>query len=183
MQISMIAAVGHNNVIGYKGDMPWGYLPADLGHFQKVTASKILIMGRVTYEGVCASMKKPLGATLPGRKIIIISKTQNLGYPISKDIIRASCVEDTLCKACWVGAGEIIVAGGESIYKMFMPHAQRLYMTYIDKEFPGDRFFPEFSEEDWKVYSQKDREPDEKNPYRLTFKTFLRKGKVANYSV
>ena len=64
MQISMIAAMANNRVIGADNSMPWR-LPADLKHFKKITLGKPIIMGRKTYSSI--------GKALPGRlKLVVI---------------------------------------------------------------------------------------------------------------
>jgi len=173
MEISMIAAIGNHNVIGYKGRMPWGRLPADLEYFQKITMDKVVVIGRVTYEGICAVIKKPLGSTLSRRKIIIISKTKNLNYECT-DITLAISVEDALRKAYSMHTTEIMVAGGESVYKIFLNRANKLYITHINGNFPGDRYFPKFSIDNWEIFSQYSREADNKNPFKMKFKVFNR---------
>ena len=41
--------------------------------------------------------------------------------------------------------GEIFIIGGATIYSLFLPKADRLYLTHIDAEFPdADVFFPEY---------------------------------------
>ena len=41
---------------------------------------------------------------------------------------------------------EVFVIGGGEIYKQALPLADKLYLTYIDKEIEGDVFFPDYSE-------------------------------------
>ena len=53
--ISLIVAHANQNVIGFKGDMPW-HLPADLKRVKALTTSNTIVMGRKTYE----SLGRPL---------------------------------------------------------------------------------------------------------------------------
>ena len=46
---------------------------------------------------------------------------------------------------------ELIIIGGASLYQHFLPEADRLYLTLIEREFEGDAYFPPFSFEDWRV--------------------------------
>ena len=39
---------------------------------------------------------------------------------------------------------EAMVIGGEQIYRMTLPAADRLYLTEVQAEVEGDAFFPEF---------------------------------------
>ena len=71
--------------------------------------------------------------------------------------------------------GEVMVSGGAAVYQQFLPLAQRLYLTFIDQDFEGDTFFPEFNMADWKEVSREDHEPDEKNKYKYSFVVLERK--------
>jgi dihydrofolate reductase len=41
---------------------------------------------------------------------------------------------------------EVIIIGGASIYKQFLPYAKKLYLTLVDDAPEADTFFPDFSE-------------------------------------
>ena len=43
-----------------------------------------------------------------------------------------------------------MIIGGASIYKLFLPLADKLYLTEIDSEEKADVYFPEFNKEDYK---------------------------------
>ncbi len=62
MQISIIAAMAENRVIGKENGLPWR-LPADLRHFRRLTLGRPVIMGRRTYE----SLGKPLPEGQPAK--------------------------------------------------------------------------------------------------------------------
>ena len=64
MQISMIAAMAKNRVIGKNGQLPW-HLPKDLQLFKKITTGKNIVMGRKTFESI--------GRPLPNRNNIILT--------------------------------------------------------------------------------------------------------------
>ncbi|MED3662339.1 type 3 dihydrofolate reductase [Ureibacillus sp. FSL K6-8385] len=137
--ISLIVAHDKNRVIGYKNEMPW-HLPGDLKYFKETTMGKPIIMGRKTFESI--------GRPLPGRRNIVI--TRNKGYH-HDGIEVASSLDEALRLAG--NAGEIMVIGGEQIFKLALPLADRLYVTHIDHEFVGDTYFPEYGDE-WKVISK-----------------------------
>lgn len=129
MIISLIAAVSRNQVIGYKGSIPW-HLPSDLKRFRRLTSGKYVIFGRKTYESI--------GKPLPDRKIIVMTRDPTWN-PGSKSVLTAHDIEDalTLCR----GEEEIFVGGGSEIYNLFMPFCDRLYLTYILEDFIGDTRF------------------------------------------
>lgn len=164
MQISMIAALAENRVIGNKNGMPW-HLPADFKYFKEKTLNKIIILGLNTFKSIG---EKPL----PNRKHIILNKDTN--YKVPEDCFLANSIEQALETAKTLlkepnQSDEIMICGGASIYAQFLPMTQRLYLTYIHQNFEGDTFFPEFNINEWKEVSREDHEPDEKNLYKYSF--------------
>lgn len=161
MQISMIAAMAKNRVIGKGNDMPW-HLPADLKYFKKVTLGKPVIMGRNTYESI--------GMLLPGRKNIII--TRNPAYAV-EGATTANSIESAI-ETCG-DVEEVMIIGGGTIYQQALNLANKLYLTYIDLDVEGDTFFPDYeSAGTWKVECTETHEADNKNKYRYEFVTLVR---------
>ncbi|MDX1607895.1 MAG: dihydrofolate reductase [Candidatus Spechtbacterales bacterium] len=172
MKISLIAAAAENNVIGYKGDMPWGRaMKSDLRRFRELTHHKAVIIGRNTYEG--------LGNPLEGRYIIVLTRAPEL---VSKSDVYAvaTSLEDALAKAerCIdegiADSDEVMVAGGGNVYKQFLDKADSIYLTKIEHSFEGDTFFPDYSKDNWKVINSEHHNSDSENPYPYTFLTLQR---------
>ena len=130
--ISLIVAHDKNRVIGNDNKMPW-HLPDDLQYFKEMTMGKPMIMGRKTFESI--------GRALPGRRNIVISR--NKAYE-AEGIELASTVEEALRLAGNVP--EVMVIGGEQIFKTCLPMAERLYVTQINHAFEGDTYFPNYDD-------------------------------------
>ncbi len=131
--ILMICAVGKNREIGFKNRLLWN-LPGDMKYFKDVTMGKTVVMGQKTFESI--------GGPLLGRKNIVLSRDPNFkpeGVEISNNLEEiATKYKDS--------EEEIFIIGGASIYKQFIPYAQKLYLTLVD-DFPeADVFFPDYSE-------------------------------------
>lgn len=141
MIISIIAALGKNRVIGSDNYIPWK-LPADMKRFKELTTGKPVIMGRKTFESI--------GRPLPNRTNIIITTDKN--YKENGCIVVHS-VDDALKAA---KGSEIMIIGGAQTYKQFLPKANRMYLTFIDKEFEGDAYFPEYNKHEWKETSREE---------------------------
>ena len=155
MIISIIAAVADNMIIGNNNSLPWS-LPADLEYFKKNTLGKPVIMGAKTFESI--------GKVLPDRKNIILSFDKD--YKVEGGVTVTS-IEEALKE---VGENEeVMIAGGASIYKQFLPLANKLYLTFIHHDFEGDTYFPEFDINQWKEVKRIDNKADEKNPYDYSF--------------
>lgn len=127
--ISMIVAMSKNNVIGKDNQLIWN-IPEDLKYFKKVTMGKTIVMGRKTYESI--------GRALPGRRNVVLTRDEKY----SADNIH---VVNSIQAA--IDLGDIIVIGGDAVYKEFLAHADELYVTEIKKEYDGDSHFPQLTEE------------------------------------
>lgn len=158
--ISLIVAHDKNRVIGHENQMPW-HLPEELKYFKKMTMGKPIIMGRKTFESI--------GRPLPGRRNIVI--TRNPEYKVE-----GVEVVDSLEKALKLtkDAEEVMIIGGEQIFKLALPFTDRLYITYINHEFKGDTFFPEYDLNEWKLVSQSEPQETE-DGYTYTYQIFEKK--------
>ncbi|WP_347232152.1 type 3 dihydrofolate reductase [Pseudoalteromonas sp. PS5] len=162
MVISMIAAMANNRVIGKDNDMPW-HLPADLQHFKKITLGKPVIMGRKTFESI--------GRPLPGRRNIVISRNSNYTH----EGIEVVSTPEAALKAV-SNYEEIMIIGGGHIYDIFLPYAQRLYLTFIDLDVEGDTQFPDYKKfGEWREVETECNEPDERNNHSYKFVTLHKK--------
>ncbi len=141
LRLSLIAAVAANGVIGSDNALPWR-LPEDLKRFKMLTMGHPIIMGRKTFESI--------GRPLPGRRNIVISR--NTAF-MAEGCETASTLEAALA-ACNGTTDEVFVIGGAQIYAEAMPQADRLYLTEIRMDFPGDARFPEYDRQDWREFSR-----------------------------
>ncbi len=161
MRLQMIVAVGRNGIIGHEGRLPW-HLPVDLKRFKELTLGKPIVMGRGTYESI--------GRALPGRRNIVVSGRaayEAPGCEVAESPEAAlHLVEDD---------AEVFCIGGASLYEQLLPFADRIYMTWVDAEVDGDRYWPQIDPNEWQTVSCESREPDHANPYRLEFRVLERK--------
>lgn len=139
--ISLIAAMGNNRVIGYNNAMPW-HIPEELQNFKAITMGKPMIMGRKTFDAIGRRL-------LPGRKTIVLTKDPSfhgVGFEV------AHSVEDALKASGDVP--EVMIIGGAGVYKEFLPLAQRMYISFINQDFIGDAFFPEYDLNEWNLVDE-----------------------------
>ena len=139
MEICLIAAMAHNNVIGKDNTMPW-HLKEDLQHFKKVTMGCPIVMGRKTFDSI--------GRALPGRENIILTRDKN--YQVDGVTICHSR-EDLLEYLKENSIPKVFIIGGSQIYRMFLDVADKLYLTKIDLSVEGDTHFPEFDAKDYEI--------------------------------
>jgi dihydrofolate reductase len=158
--LTLVAAVASNGVIGDSNALPW-HLPEDLKHFKQLTSGHAVIMGRKTWESLPLRFRP-----LPGRLNIVL--TRDPSY-----VATGASVVHTLQEALKVGAGgTAFIIGGAELYAHALPLAERLELTEIDRDFPGDVFFPEIAPDEWRETS---RQPGiSSNGLRYAFTTYER---------
>ena len=152
--ISLIVAVSANGVIGRGGELPW-HLSDDLKRFKQLTLGKPIVMGRKTFESI--------GRALPGRQNIVLTRQSEFA---ADDCDVVSSIDAAI--AASGDAGEIVVIGGSEIYKLFLPLAERIYMTRVHIDVDGDVRFPELDDELWQETERENHDADDLNEYEFT---------------
>lgn len=128
-----IAAVAVGRVIGREGRLPWS-IPEETSYFHAMTRGGVMIEGPGCYA--------ELGGALPDRETIVISRDPAKRFP---GATRSSSPEEALALA--EGSpfpGPVWIAGGQWLYEAALEKCERLYLTEISANHPGDRFFPEW---------------------------------------
>jgi len=133
-----------NRVIGKDGKLPWD-ISEELNMFRSLTRESTVIMGRRTYDSI--------GHPLPKRNNIIISRSS----PEIKGVVVCNSIEKAIETAKIYGK-RIFVIGGSTIYKNTIPIVDKMYLSYIKKDYSGDTYFPEFNQDDWIVEKREDHE-------------------------
>lgn len=127
-RIGLIWAEAHGGVIGAGGAMPW-HVPEDLAHFKAVTLGAPVVMGRRTWESLPERFRP-----LPGRENIVITRQTDW----SADGVRtAGSVAEAID-----GLDDAWVIGGGEVFRTVIGDADRLEVTELDLDVPGDAFAP-----------------------------------------
>lgn len=160
--ISIIVAVSEDYGIGKDNELLW-HIPEDMKRFKNLTWGQCVIMGKKTWESL---PKKPL----PGRKNIVL--TDDPGERIDL-CITAYSIDDALdkCKQ----DEEIFIIGGGSIYRQFIPIADRLYITHVHRQAPADTFFPEIDPLIWEPVEREEHKDESENRLPYTYIIYHRK--------
>jgi dihydrofolate reductase len=145
MTISLIAALTKNRVIGKNNDLPW-HLPDDMKYFMQTTKAHHVIMGRKNYDSIPDKFRP-----LPNRVNIVVTRNKDFKAP---QCVVVHSLEEGLDIARKAGEQETFVIGGADMYTLSMPLANRLYLTEIQAELPGDTYFPEMDRSQWKEISR-----------------------------
>ncbi len=161
MRVSLIVAMAENRVIGRENTLPWR-LPNDLRHFRKITMGHPIIMGRKNYESI--------GKPLPGRTNIVVTRSSDYAAP-GCTVVHS--VDDAFSAAN--NDAEIFVIGGAELYAQTLQRAQRIYLTQIHADVPGDTRFPLFEQSEWREQARERHEADAEHAYAYSFVTLERR--------
>jgi dihydrofolate reductase len=159
--IALVVARGQNGAIGVGGGLPWR-LSTDLKQFRKVTLGKPIIMGRRTFQS--------LPRVLDQRLNIVLSRDPGL---VADGTIVAGSLEDGLAHARRAakeaGVDEIMVIGGDAVFRAVMPLAERIYLTEVHARPHADTWLKDFDLKDWRELSRERHEPGPKDEYPFSF--------------
>ena len=162
--LSIIVAQAKNRAIGLNGDMPW-HLSGDLKRFKALTMGHPVVMGRRTWESL---PKRPL----VGRRNIVFSQSEDFA-PEGAEVVRS--VND-LFTLLHDSDDEVFIIGGGRIYNMLMPWVNRLYVTWVHKEFPeADTFFPVIDLSEFTKVNETEIMTDEKSGLEFSYAEYDRK--------
>ena len=158
-QVSIIVAVADNGVIGNAGGIPW-HLSTDLKRFKRITMGHHLIMGRKTWDS--------LGRALPGRTSIVLSRRK-----MTLDDVH---VVDNLPAALEIACAdsEVFVIGGSEIYKLALPHTDRIYLTRVHATIDGDTILSDTTFAPFRTVESEEFSATERDDYGHTFELLVR---------
>jgi len=160
--ISIIVAIAENMGIGKNNDLLW-HISEDLKRFKRITNAHPVIMGKRTFESL---PRRPL----PNRRNIVITDIPGeqiagceMAYSIEEAVTKCNPDEENF------------VIGGASVYRQFLPIADRLYLTRVHKSFDADVFFPDIDFSIWTLLSTEDFPSDEANDFSYSNEIYDRK--------
>ena len=143
--INMIWAMDENNLVGNGDKIPW-HIKEDLIYYKSKTKGQVVLMGDTTYFSLKGYYKdKPL----PYGKIYVATIDKSLvidGVIMVYDLV--SFLENNNEDDLWV-------VGGATIYKISLPYANRLYISFVKGTHEGDRYFPKINFDDYKLIWEK----------------------------
>ncbi|MBL7963894.1 MAG: dihydrofolate reductase [Flavobacteriales bacterium] len=162
MIVSAIAAVAENGVIGRDGDLPW-HLPDDLKYFQRTTRGHHVIMGRRNWESIPLKYR-------PFKDRVNIVVSRDPGYQAPGATV-VTTLEAALELARIAGDEEAFIIGGGQIYAeaLRLGLIDRLYLTTVHAEIPGDTHFPTLGME-WRERWSEHHPADDRHRFAFTFR-------------
>ena len=160
-KLSIIVAVAQNNAIGKNNELLW-HIPEDFKYFKSITSGHAVIMGKNTYFSL---PKRPL----PQRRNIVISDIKG---ELIEGCEMAYSIEEAIQLAD--SDKENFIIGGASIYRQFFYTVQKLYITWVLKNFEADTFFPEIKSSEWELYNHHSQKEEHKDGLQYRFEIFKR---------
>jgi dihydrofolate reductase len=121
--VTIVIARAANGVIGRDGKLPW-HIPADLKRFKALTMGTAMVMGRKTFES--------LPGLLPGRRHIVLTRDP------SWTVEGAEVVHSVQAAVDAAGGEPVSVIGGSEMFELFLPLADRIELTEVLADIPGD---------------------------------------------
>ena len=160
-ELTIIAAVSINNVIGNNNKLIWK-LSNDLKRFKNLTTNHSVIMGRKTFE----SLPNPL----PDRDNIVITRDTNYSKP---NIQVCSSIEDAI-NLTKTDTQPFIIGGGE-IYSQTINIVDKIELTRVHEEFDGDAYFPEIPLDIFELINEENYNCDLENEFDYSYLTYKKK--------
>ena len=173
--LTLIVACAENRVIGRAGRLPFD-VPEDKKWFHDQTAGQTVVLGRICFETwpkVMADDRQPVVITSQPERVLEqarqkVEPARSAGPNLrgaqvpprtARDVPEALAIAQSL-------PGEIMICGGQRIYEETMPIADRILLTLVHAEVPGDTWFPEWRHLPWReTWRKESRDAN----YRYTF--------------
>jgi dihydrofolate reductase len=138
-EYAVIAAVDNERGFAKGGVIPWHY-KEDFDWFKKQTNGHACVMGRTTYEDICARRGDAAKeSVLPGRPCYVVSNTLT---ELPNATVVKSIAEVQFKLPEGYGNKPIFIIGGERLFREGLSLASVVYLTVINKSHECDKYFP-----------------------------------------
>ena len=148
--MTLVVARASNGAIGRDGTLPWR-ISADLKRFKRLTMGSVMIMGRRTFDS--------LPGLLPGRRHIVLTRDREWSADGAEV---AHSVEEAMALA---GNEPVSVIGGAEIFELLLPYGDRLELTEVLGDIPGDTMMADPRETgNWREVAREDHSAEAGTP-------------------
>ena len=167
--LSIIVAVAQNMAIGRDNDLLW-HLSDDLRRFKAITSGHTVVMGRRTFESL---PKKPL----PRRRNIVLTHDPEFLYEVPPTATGTLEVAHSIAELLRMTADEeeTFLIGGGTLYRDLLPWVNRMYVTWVYRDFEGDTFFPVIDPSAFRQVSLTERMTDAESGLEYAYAEYVRK--------
>lgn len=133
--LAIIACISEDGGLGKGGDLLW-HIPEDMQFFKQTTMGGVVVMGRKTFESI--------GRALPGRENLVLSQSD-----IERDDVRSFKSKAELDEYLRNTTKNKFIIGGSSLYEMYLPEVDKMYLTKVAAAKPADVYFPKYDESEF----------------------------------
>ena len=134
-------------------------IPTDLQRFRELTIHKTVIYGRKTLETF------PNAAPLRDRENIILTRDKSF---TAEDAVICHDMDELKSVLRDRYSDNLWVIGGESVYKLLVPHCEKAYVTISYTDLKADKFFPTLTRnENWYVTAIQPPQIEGRTPVRF----------------
>jgi len=160
LNATIIVAAAENGTIGRDNQLPW-QLRSDLQRFKQITMGHALVMGRKTFEAI--------GRVLPGRTTIVLSRSNTFSYA-------GVTVVKSFEEAIIILPSNIhpFIVGGSEVYRQTLPLVNRIMLTRVLADIPGDAKLENWSREGWRLKDQEYLPQGPQDEWPTVFETWER---------
>lgn len=144
MKTSIFVTASDNDVIGRNGQIPW-HIAESSRRFMALIRKSVVIVGHTTFKDIMGEVGRPL----PGILTIVLTKTPWPGIQVVEDrniILYQPNIQAALelAKAfSWfIGREELFIIGGAQTFTAILPYVDRVYLTRIHIDVPGELRMP-----------------------------------------
>ena len=160
LNATIIVAAAENGTIGRDNQLPWK-LRSDLQRFKQITMGHALVMGRKTFESI--------GRVLPGRTTIVLSRSNCFSH---LGITVVASFEEAIARLP-EGIHPFIV-GGSEIYRQTLPLVNRIMLTRVMTDIPGDAKLEAWDRTGWQLTDQQEIPQGPNDEWPTIFETWQR---------
>lgn len=159
-----IVAVDEKWAIGLENQLLFS-IPTDTKFFRSKTINKVVVMGHSTLNSF------PEGKPLEQRTNVVLSRNQQLEIP---GAVVCHSLEELTLYLQQFSKEEILIVGGESIYRQLLPYCSAVYVTKIQATRPADSHFPNLDNNpNWELVSTSP--PEQEGQLTFTFTEYKNK--------
>ena len=109
---------------------------------------------------------------MPGRVNIILTQQKEW---TAEGVRVVHSMQEAIELATQLDYKELMVIGGGQVYQEALPLAQKVWLTRVHTNIPGDTFFPVLPIADWVLQSAEKNVSDEKHSFAFDFECWQRK--------
>lgn len=165
--LAIVVAAAENGVIGRDNGLVWR-LKSDLRHFRALTIGRPLIMGRKTFDSI--------GKPLPGRETIVLTRDPGFsadGVHVAHDPEEALALSQDIARR--MNADSVAVGGGGEVYRLLLPHTDRIHLTRVATSPAGDAHFPDIDATAFRLVRREEHPAGPDDEFAFAFLDYVRR--------